>query len=72
MNEIINEPKVKSLFTQMIYQSHFAEINGHTAILMVVEGKSDEIIAENFNGKIFPFLLDPIIPIQLVIGYKRI
>jgi len=57
MNEIKKEPKVKSLFTEMIYESHFAEINGHTVILMVVEGESDNVISENFNGKILPLML---------------
>lgn len=57
INEIKKEPRVKSLFTEMIYDSHFAEINGHTAILMVVEAGSDNEISENFNGKILPLML---------------
>jgi DNA-binding Lrp family transcriptional regulator len=57
MNEIQNEPKIESLFTKMIYESHFAEANGHTAILMTVEGDSDNTISENFNGKILPMML---------------
>ncbi|MEA2036760.1 MAG: winged helix-turn-helix transcriptional regulator [Nanoarchaeota archaeon] len=57
MNEIQKEPKIKSLFTEMIYESHFAEIDGHTAILMVVEAGSDNEISENFNGKILPLML---------------
>ena len=57
MNEIKNEPTVKSIFTQMIYESHFAEIDGHTSIIMFVEGKSDNMISENFNGKILPQML---------------
>ncbi len=54
MNEIKKEPKIKSLFTEMIYESMFAEIEGHTAILITVEGSSDNEISENFNGKILP------------------
>src|SRR3989338_1389652 len=57
MEEIKKEPKIKSLFTEMIYQSSFAEIDGHTAILMVVEGNSDTEISENFNGKILPSMI---------------
>ncbi len=57
INEIKQEPRVKSLFTEMIYESHFAEIDGHTAILMVVEANSDNEISENFNGKILPLMM---------------
>ena len=57
MNEIMKEPRVKSLFTEMIYESHFAEINGHTSILMVVEADSDDKVSESFNGKILPLIL---------------
>ncbi len=56
MNEMKEEPKVKSLFTDMIFQSSFAEIDGHTTILMIIEGESDNIISENFNGKILPLM----------------
>ncbi|MEK6950066.1 MAG: winged helix-turn-helix transcriptional regulator [Nanoarchaeota archaeon] len=52
--EIKKEPKIKSLFTEHIYESHFAEMSGHTAILLVIEGSSDEEISESFNGKVLP------------------
>ena len=57
MEEIKKEPKIKSLFTEMIHQSIFAEMDGHVAILMRVEGSSDTEISENFNGKILPAML---------------
>jgi DNA-binding Lrp family transcriptional regulator len=57
IDEIKKEPKVKSLFTDLIYESHFGEIDGHTAILMIVEGKSDDDISENFNGKILSLMI---------------
>ena len=57
MEEIKKEPKIKSLFTEMIHQSIFAEMDGHIAILMTVEGSSDTEISENFNGKILPAML---------------
>ena len=57
MEEIKREPKIKSIFTEMIHQSIFAEIDGHVAILMMVEGSSDTEISENFNGKILPAML---------------
>ena len=57
MDEIRKEPKIKSLFTEMIHQSIFAEMDGHIAILMWMEGISDTEISENFNGKILPAML---------------
>ena len=56
-DEIKREPKIKSIFTEMIHQSIFAEMDGHVAILMRVEGASDTEISENFNGKILPAML---------------
>ncbi len=55
--EIKKEPKIKSLFTEHIYESDFAEVSGHTAILLVIEGSSDDEISESFNGKILPSML---------------
>ncbi|HJO02262.1 MAG: AsnC family protein [Candidatus Woesearchaeota archaeon] len=71
MEEIKKESKVKSLFTEMIYESHFAEIEGHTAELLMIEGKSDNEVSENFNGKILPSMLknhgqDSIIEIKTI------
>lgn len=57
IEEIKREPKIKSIFTEMIHQSIFAEMDGHVAILMRVEGASDTEISENFNGKILPAML---------------
>lgn len=57
MGEISVEPKIKTLFTEMVYESHFGEIEGHTAELLIVEGSSDNEISENFNGKILPLML---------------
>lgn len=57
MDEISVEPKIKTLFTEMVYESHFGEIDGHTAELLIIEGSSDNEISENFNGKILPLML---------------
>ena len=69
--EIKKEPKIKSLFTEYVYESYFAEMSGHTAILLVVEGSSDEEISESFNGKVLPSMLknhgqDSIIEIKTI------
>jgi DNA-binding Lrp family transcriptional regulator len=56
VNEIKSEPNVKTIFTELIYESHIAEIDGHIALLMVVEGRNDAEIVESFQGKIIPSL----------------
>lgn len=57
IQDINKEPKIRTLFTELIYESHFAEYEGHTAIIMIVEGKTDDDISENFNGEILPLML---------------
>jgi len=57
-DEIKREPKVKSLFSELIQESHFAEVDGHMAIILFVEGITDSEITENFNGKILPAMLN--------------
>lgn len=56
MKELRQEPHVKSIFLEFIYESTLAEIDGHLALLMVVEGKTDSEITENFNKIILPSL----------------
>jgi len=58
LDDIKKEPHVKSIFTEMIYHSRLGEIDGHTALLMIIEAKSDTEISENFNGKILPKMLE--------------
>lgn len=56
IKEILEEPNVRTVFTDLIYESHIAEIDGHTALAMIMEGRSDDEINNNFNGKIIPSL----------------
>jgi DNA-binding Lrp family transcriptional regulator len=56
IDEIKNEPNVRSIFTDLIYESHIAEIEGHVALVMIIEGKNDSDIVENVQGKIVPSL----------------
>lgn len=56
INEIKSEPNVKTIFTELIYESHIAEIDGHVALVMLIDGKSDTEIVESFQGKIIPSL----------------
>lgn len=55
-DEIRNEPNVVTVFTELIRESHIAEIDGRVALVMVVEGTSDSDIVESFQQKIVPSL----------------
>ena len=56
VDEIKSEPNVRTIFTDLIYESHIAEIDGRIALVMVIEGKHDADIVENVQGKIVPSL----------------
>lgn len=54
--EIKSEPNIRTIFTDLIYESHIAEIEGRVALVMIIEGKNDSDIVENVQGKIVPSL----------------
>ena len=56
IDEIRSEPNVRTIFTDLIYESHIAEIEGRIALIMIIEGKNDSDIVENVQGKIVPSL----------------
>jgi DNA-binding Lrp family transcriptional regulator len=56
VDEIKSEPNVRSVFTDLIYESHIAEMDGRVALVMIIEGKDDADIIENVQGKIVPSL----------------
>lgn len=56
IKEIKEEKMVKLTYGKFIFESHIAEIEGHVALVMIIEGKSDEDIVENFNKHIIPSL----------------
>jgi DNA-binding Lrp family transcriptional regulator len=56
VNEIKSEPNVKTIFTELIYESHIAEMDGHISLVMIIEGRNDAEIVESFQGKIIPSL----------------
>lgn len=56
IEEINEEPNVRSIFTDLIYESHVAEIDGRVALVMIIEGKNDADIVENVQGKVVPSL----------------
>lgn len=56
VDEIKNEPNIKSVFTELIFESHVAELDGHIALLMLIEGKDDSDVVESMQAKIIPSL----------------
>ena len=52
INEVREEPNVRTVYTEMIYESHLAEIDGHTTLVMIIEGRTDDEINVGFNSKI--------------------
>lgn len=56
IDEIKSEPNVRSVFTDLIYESHIAEMDGRVALVMIIEGKNEADIIENVQGKIVPSL----------------
>ncbi len=54
--DIENEPKVVTVFTRSVYESHVAEVDGRVALVMVVDGASDADIVERFQEEIVPLL----------------
>src|SRR3989338_3607988 len=57
IKEIKEEKMVRMSYGKYIYESHLAEIEGHVALVLIIEGKTDEHIVENFNKEIIPSLL---------------
>ncbi|MFT4570182.1 MAG: DNA-binding Lrp family transcriptional regulator [Hyphomicrobiaceae bacterium] len=55
-DEVRDEPNVSTVFTESIYESYIAEIDGRVALVMVVEGVSDGDVLERFQEKIVPSL----------------
>jgi len=71
LKEIAEETNVKTEYTKSVFESHIAEIDGHIAIIMILEGLSDDDIVEDFNGIVIPALRknhgeDSIINIQTI------
>lgn len=56
IKEIKEEKMVKLSYGRYIYESYIAEIEGHVALIMVIEGRNDENILEHFNKDVVPSL----------------
>jgi DNA-binding Lrp family transcriptional regulator len=55
--DIQKEPFVRSIFTEIIFESHIAEIDGKLAMLMFIDGASDTEIVQTVQEKLIPSLL---------------
>ncbi len=56
IEEILEEPSVRTAFTEFIYESHMAQISGHTALALIIEGKDDYEVNNAFNKRLIPSL----------------
>lgn len=55
--DIQREPSVRSIFTEIIFESHIAEIDGKLAMLLFIDGKDDTDIVQTAQEKVIPSLL---------------
>jgi len=56
-DDLKREPFVRSIFTEIIFESHIAEIDGKLAMLLFIEGASDTGIVQTVQEKLIPSLL---------------
>ena len=56
INEVKEEQNVRTIFTDFLYESHIAEIDGHTVLALIIEGSSDDEINVKFNEIMVPSL----------------
>jgi len=56
MEEIRSEPNVANVFSEYIRDSFVAEVDGHIALTMVIEGESDSDVTESLQARIIPSL----------------
>jgi hypothetical protein len=55
--DIQKEPFVRSIFTEVIFESHIAEIDGKLAMLLFIDGESERAIVETVQSHLIPSLL---------------
>ena len=56
LEDIQREPYVRSVFTEVIFESHIAEIDGKLAMLLFIDGTSDLDIVQTMQEKVIPSL----------------
>jgi DNA-binding Lrp family transcriptional regulator len=57
VDEIRMEPS-KTVFTERVYESHIAEIDGKVALLLYIDGDSDVDIVQRMHEEFIPSLLE--------------
>ena len=57
LEDIQRENAVRSVFTEVIFESHIAEIDGKLAMLLFIDGESDLDIVHTVQEKLIPSLL---------------
>lgn len=57
VRDIQQEPNVRSIFTELIFESHLAEVDGKLALLLFIDGESDTNIVQTVQEKLVPNLL---------------
>jgi DNA-binding Lrp family transcriptional regulator len=55
--DIAREPFVRSIFTEFIFESHIAEVDGKIALLLFIDGESDTGIVSTVQERLIPSLL---------------
>ena len=56
-DDLKREPFVRSIFTEVIFESQIAEIEGKLAMLLYIEGANDTDIVQTVQEKLIPSLL---------------
>ncbi len=56
IDDIQREPFVRSIFTEVIFESHIAEIDGKLAMLLFIDGASETDIVQTVQEKLIPSL----------------
>ncbi len=56
LEDIKREPYVRSIFTEIIFESHISEIDGKLAMLLFIDGASDLDIVQTVQEKLIPSL----------------
>lgn len=57
LEDIQREPFVRSIFTEIIFESHIAEIDGKLAMLLFIDGKDETNIVQTVQEQLIPSLL---------------
>ncbi len=57
LEDIQREPFVRSIFTEIIFESHIAEIDGKLAMLLFIDGANETNIVQTVQEQLIPSLL---------------